>query len=113
MQNYLRKPGFKRTIRWNKYQSKITNQAQNQHLDYSIDLNFLGVNRLFDLSYRNIGHRLSYKQYFLPTIEIKDYNVMINGKKFFDQLVKNYLRINDNIQKLKLVQAMIVQIAIY
>ena len=26
-------PGFKRTINWNKYQSKITEQTQNRHLD--------------------------------------------------------------------------------
>ena len=30
-------PGFKRTISWNKYQSKITNQAQKQYLDFLID----------------------------------------------------------------------------
>ena len=32
----------------------------------------------------NIGHQTSYKQYFLPTIEIKDYNVLINGNFSFD-----------------------------
>ena len=29
---------------------------------------------------------------FLPRVEIKDYNVMIDGKSFFDQSVKNDLR---------------------
>ena len=34
-----------------------------------------------------------------PTVEIKDYNVMINGKNFFDQPVENNLRTYDNIRK--------------
>ena len=34
------KSGFKRTINWNKYQSKATIQAQNQYLDYLIDPSF-------------------------------------------------------------------------
>ena len=40
------KSGFKRTINWNKYQSKVSTQARNQHLDYFIDPSFPGVNRL-------------------------------------------------------------------
>ena len=38
-------------------------------------------------------------KYYLPTVEIKDYNVMIDGQNFLDQLVKNDLRTYDNIQK--------------
>ena len=42
------KSGFKKAINWNKYQSKVTTQAQNQYLiDYLIDPTFQGVNRLF------------------------------------------------------------------
>ena len=43
------KSGFKRTIKWNKYQSKVTIQQQNPYLDYVIYLSFQGVNRLFVL----------------------------------------------------------------
>ena len=39
--------GFRRTIYWNKYQSKITTQAQNRYLDFLIDPSLQGVNRLF------------------------------------------------------------------
>ena len=41
------KSGFKRTINWNKYQSKVTAENQNEYLDYLINPSFLGVNRLF------------------------------------------------------------------
>ena len=54
------KSGFKRTINWNKYQSKVTTRAQKQYLDYLIDRRFQRVNRLFILSYENINHRASY-----------------------------------------------------
>ena len=34
---------------------------------------------------------------FFPKVEIKDYNVMIDGQIFFDQPVKTDLRTYDNI----------------
>ena len=49
--------GFKRTINWNKYLAKTTNQARNRYLDYLIDPNFHGVNRLFVLSFLNDDDR--------------------------------------------------------
>ena len=45
--------GFKRTINWNKYQSKVTQQTQNRNLDFLIDPSFQGVNRLFALSVKD------------------------------------------------------------
>ena len=40
------------------------------------------------------------QRYYLPTVKIKDYSVMINGQTFFDQTVKNDLRTYDSIQKI-------------
>ena len=45
------KSGFERTIKWNKYRSQMTNQHQNNNLNYLIDPTFLTVNRLFVLSF--------------------------------------------------------------
>ena len=39
------KPSFKRTINWNKYQSKVSMQAKNKYLDL-INPSFQGVKRL-------------------------------------------------------------------
>ena len=39
--------GFNRTISWNKYQSKVTEQTQNRYLDFLIDPSLQGVNKLF------------------------------------------------------------------
>ena len=92
--------GFKKTINWNKYIAETTNQAQNRYLDYLIDTSFQGVNRLFALSFENDNDRESHKQYYLPTVEIKDYNVMIDERNIFDQPIKNYLKTYDNIRKI-------------
>ena len=47
------KQGFKTTISWNKYRSKITTQPKNNTLDYLIDSTFTTINRLFALSFKN------------------------------------------------------------
>ena len=64
------KSGFKRTINWNKYQSKISTEAQNQSLDFLINPSFQGVNRLFVLSFENESDRTSHSNYYLPKVEI-------------------------------------------
>ena len=64
-----------------------------------LNSSFQEVNRLFNLSFKNNTGRSSYKQYFLPIVEIKDY-VMIDGRIFFDQPAKNNLRIYDNMRKI-------------
>ena len=43
---------------------------------------FQSVNRLFALAFENDAQRTSSKRYYLPNTEIKDYNVMIDGKTF-------------------------------
>ena len=83
------KSGFKRTIKWNKYRSEMTNQTKTNHLNYLIDPTFRKVNRLFVLSFENEEDRTSFLKYYVPKVEIKDFNVLIDGKSFFDVPVKN------------------------
>ena len=77
------KSGFKRTISWNKYLAKPELLAQNANLNHLIEPSFQGINRLFVLAFENNAQRISNKRYYLPNVEIKDYNVMIDGKKLF------------------------------
>ena len=49
--------------------------------------------------FENKKDRTVHTKYYLPTVEIKDYNVMINGRNFFDQPVKNNLITYENIRK--------------
>ena len=83
---------FKRTINWNKYLPKTVNQAQNRYFDFLIDPSSQGVNRLFVLSFKDNDGWESHKQYYLPTVEIKDYNIMIDGRNFLDHPTKNDLK---------------------
>ena len=91
---------FERIINWSKYQSKVTEQAQNRYLDYLVDPSFQGVNKRFVLSFENRTDREVNTGYFLPKVEIKDYNVMIDGRNFFDQPIRNDQISYDNVQKI-------------
>ena len=94
------KLGLKRTINLTKYQSKVTVQERSPCLDYLIEPSIQRVNRNFVSSFENTNDRISYRRYFLPQVETKSYNVMIDGWNFFDQPVNNYLRTYDNVQKI-------------
>ena len=85
----LLKSGFRRSIKWNKYMSQMSNQNKNNSLNYLIDTTFRNVNRLFVLSFENEDDRTSYYKYYLPSVEIKDYNVLIDGNAFFELPIKN------------------------
>ena len=78
------KSGFKKTISWNKYESSIKTFAENRYLNYFINPSFQGVNRLFVLSFENENDRTSHSTHYFPKVEIKDCNVMIDGRNFFD-----------------------------
>ena len=92
------KSGFKRTINWNKYESNIKTFAQNRYLNHLINPSFQGVNRLFVLSFENENDRTSHSTYYLPKVEIKDYNVMIDGKNLFVEPINNNFKTYENIR---------------
>ena len=98
------KSGFKRVINWKKYLSKPELLAQNPNLNHLIEPSFQGAIRLFVLAFENDDDRTSDEQYDLPTIEITDYNIMINGENFFDQPIKNKKITYDNIRKIAIGQ---------
>ena len=94
------KSGFKRVISWNKYLSMPELLAQNPNLNHLVEPSFQGVNRLFVLPFENDDDRTSDDEYYLPTVEIKDHNIMINGENVFDQPIKNNKVTYDNIRKI-------------
>ena len=60
-------------------------------MDFLIDLYFQGVNRLFVLLFENESQKAIFKRYYLSTREITNYNVMSDGKNFFDKPVRKDL----------------------
>ena len=82
------KSGFKREIIWNKYRSQMTTEAINNNLNILIDPTFTNVNRLFVLAYRNADDRQLFSRFYLPSVVVKDYNVIIDKLAFFDLPIK-------------------------
>ena len=74
----------------------MSNQAAYNNINYLIDPTFTKVNRLLVLSFKNEHEnddenesvRTSFKKYYVPKVEIKEFNVLIDGKPFFEIPVK-------------------------
>ena len=53
------------------------------------------------MSFKDDDNRESHKEYYLLTVEVKNYNVMIDGRNIFDQPIKSGLKKYDNIRKIE------------
>ena len=82
-----------------------------KNLNFLIDPGFQRVNRL--LSFKTKNGWTSYSQYYLPAVETKDYNIMIDGKNFYKESVRNDLRTYNNIWKIANRREMITQLVVY
>ena len=64
----------------------MTIQPKNNNLNYLIDRTFTNVNWLFVLSFskNSLGDdkRDSFSHYYVPNVEITDFNVLIDGEFF-------------------------------
>ena len=67
----------------------MCNQTENNNLNYLVDPTFTNVNRLSVLPFENEDDRTSFSKYYVPIFEIKDFNVLIDRKQFFEIPVKN------------------------
>ena len=70
----------------------MTVQPQNNSLNHLIDPVFTNVNRLFVSSFARTDatdNRDTFSDYYVPNVDIKDFNVLIDGKIFFDFPVKS------------------------
>ena len=83
------KTGISIDFTWIKYRSQIINQTANNNLNFLIDPPFNNVSRLFVLAFPNEEDRRFFSKYYTPTVEIKDYNVIIDGERFYEIPIKN------------------------
>ena len=111
--NQLLDGEFKRTVYWNAYESKIEDAMQlhnnNNYKRTSLDAAIPGIHRLFVMGFNdnvenpvgdppvindnaNRVKRDSHRKYFLPRVDIKDYNVLIDGRDFCDQNISDYFK---------------------
>ena len=100
--------GFKRSVYWNEYQSKIETKTtdDNSVTRFPLDASFQGVNRLFVLAFGNTENgankveRYSHRKYFLPRVNITNCNVVIDGRNFYDQPTNDQVKKHDEIRKI-------------
>ena len=99
---------FERSVYWNEYKSKIeTKEADANNLKrFPLDASFQGLNRLFVLAFDNANNgankveRDSHRKYFLPRVNITNYNVSIGGRNYYDQPINNHIKTYDEIRKI-------------
>ena len=86
--------GFQRSIYWNEYKTKETNENADANVFKYINLDpsFQGVNRLFIMAYNIVDGqptRNGQRKYYLPRISLNKYNVIIDGRNFYDNPIEN------------------------
>ena len=99
--------GFKRSVYWINYQAKPTKVIEKEkHLYELFNPPFQGVRRLFVLAYvvpaaaaNDEAGIKDNKKYFLPRGEIKKYNVLIDGRHFYDQSINDFTKQYDEVRK--------------
>ena len=94
------KSGFERTSKWNKYRSEMTNQTKTNNLNCLIDATFNKINGLFVIKFENEEDRTSFSKYYTPKVDMKDFNVLVDGNIFFDVLVKNKEKVYEKIMNI-------------
>ena len=97
---------FKRSVYWNSYDTKPAAVIEKGKNIYELlNASFQGVKRLFVLAYAiaaggNDGAGIkNNKKYFLPRGEIKNYNVLIDGRNFYDQPINDLIKQYDEVRK--------------
>ena len=81
--------GFQRSIYWNEYKTKEINENADANVFKYINLDpfFQCVNRLFVTAYNRVDdqpNRDDQRKYYLPRTDLNKYNVIIDGRNFYD-----------------------------
>ena len=100
--------GFRRSVYWNEYQSKIeTKTADNNNITrFPLDASFESVNRLFVIAFDNTNNDANkveidiYRKYFLPRVDITNYNVLIESRNVYDQPINDQIKKYDETGKI-------------
>ena len=86
--------GFQRSIYWNQYKTKEINEDADANVfNYiNLDPSFQGVNRLFVMAYNTANGQPTtngQRKYYLPRIILNKYNVIIDGRNFYDNPIES------------------------
>ena len=101
--------GFKRSVYWDGYQTKPLKVIEKGKILHELhNASFQDIRRLFVLAYvvaagANADEEAGIKdnkKYFLPGGEIKNYNVLIDGRNFYDQAINDLIKQYDEVRKI-------------
>ena len=109
--------GLKRSVYWNQYKREIKSRDLDNvnPLKILLDASFQGVKRLFLLAFNNTTvdvasnpidntdnrvEKNSHRKYFLPRVDTTNYNVLIDGRNFYDQPTGDQIKKYDDIRKI-------------
>ena len=112
----LLEEGFKGSVYWDEHQTKIeSRKLDNNNLTrFPLDASFQGVRGLLVLLFNNttvnvandpINNtnnrvlRNSHTKYFFPRLNIANYNILIDGRNFYDQPINDLIKKYDKIRK--------------
>ena len=104
--------GFKRPAYWNEYKSKIeTKESDNYLTRFPLDASFKDlIDSLFLLLAILM---MVITRYFLPRVDITNYNVLIDGRNFYGQPINDKVKKYDEIRKIATGKEMITQLVAY
>ena len=97
--------GFQRSIYWNEYKTKEqTENADANAVKYiNLDPSFQVVNRLFLMAYSRADNNQATKngqqKYYLPRIDLKKYNVLIDARNFYDNPIESDIEKHTELKK--------------
>ena len=106
--------GIKRSVYCNEYKLKIESKEtdRNNLTRFPLHASFQGTNKWFVLAFNNTTEndnevpgsntanrvqRDRHRKYFLPRVDITNYNVLIDGRNFHDQPINNQIKKYDEI----------------
>ena len=109
--------GLSRSVYWSECKTKIeTKEADANNLKrFSLDASFQGVNRRFVLAFESTNNgankveRDSHRKYFLPRVNITNYNVLFDDRSFYDQSNNDQIKKYDELRKVRTGKGMTIQ----
>ena len=86
--------GFQRSIYWNEYKTKEINEDADANVFkyINLDSSFQSVNRLLVMAYNRVDGqptRNGQRKYYLPRIDLNKYNIIIDGRNFYNNSIES------------------------
>ena len=108
MKGFQLNEGFKRSVYQNQCKTEIKSRKldDNNPLRILLDTYFQEVKRLFIFAFKNTDDdanrvvRKSHRKHSLPRVNIGNYDVLIDGRNFYDQSINDQIKKYEEVRKM-------------